>query len=402
MSTDPLALERAYYLPPRNSGLAQDWKNLSKSQEVFADLCQRGHTMIANQIIEGRKNGKMRTIEELYQMAAKVRRAIAILNQYGTDNFTLYGHPIVHNKQGVCDIIEEKPGTRYAEHFQSAENELLKIATLIEQGKFQEKFGSHYTAKVEKDNYETKITIFDNQLKAQVVSLKLIQEGDNKKIYILHAIVEDQPKFSAKANAHLHKGYDAYKDPKLFWKEMANIHLNLFHPFKTRLGSQSCNLMVEAGIAKAMGYEVIPRKPRMDHFIDAEFTPYKETIEHYADGFIRPPFRAELPNQSFTVDTYFLSEAREKEKQDYFGEPLDRLTDYFRLRETDIRIVEMHVRNGFIGRLSVIPLSAQGTVERIIEFVGDEEIIDTLQLREGNFASPEARISRSPLSQGKQ
>jgi hypothetical protein len=390
---DSLALERVYYLPPENSGLENNWKNVSESQELFADLCQRGHTMIANRIIEGRKNGQMPTIEELYQIAAKTRRAIAALNQKGKEDYELYGHPLTTSWTITTrDAVEEKPGTRYAEYFSAAEKSFLHIKELIETGKFQEEFGISYNATIEQET--EKIYIYDTYHNIRIATIERIQKENHKEIGLAHTSLGDQAKLFSEMNEHFQKIGEVYEDPKKFWKELAHIHLGLFRAPPVRLGSQPSTLMVLAGIAKAMGYEVLPKELNMDHFMEAEFTPYKAAKEHFADKFIRPPVHGALPAESFAVDISFLEEAAKAMQSEYTGNNLAKITQYFQARNLDIRALEIEIKGNNITKLIVSPPEKQGLVEHAIKFIGPEELIEVLQLEQGHL------IRRGSASRG--
>ena len=148
------ALERTYYLPPQDSSLAQHW---SSGQEQYTDLCQRGHNLIANAIIEGQKNGHPPTVEELYAIAGRVRRSIAWLKSpnhdkdqaffYGAPNFTI-GEDAPTTR--LHDWIRGKNGHRFEHFYDAALQKAMALFAKDKDGTTKEAFGGEYKASFSK------------------------------------------------------------------------------------------------------------------------------------------------------------------------------------------------------------------------------------------------------------
>jgi hypothetical protein len=196
------ALEMVYYSGPAESGNSAYWQQHAASQEAYMELCQRGHTLIANQIIEGVRNGHPPTVKELYQTAARVRRAMAIINQSQSPQCLQFGQPLATNGNNqLRDIIRSEGENRFKEHFGTLREDFHRILGLVQNGTFKDAFGKEYSAKTTHADHETRITISRTDPKAEVATLALSDEGN--KIVLMHAKVKDRDTLFAKADMHL-------------------------------------------------------------------------------------------------------------------------------------------------------------------------------------------------------
>jgi hypothetical protein len=392
INPETLASERAYYLPPAKSGLETSWKKyLSRSQEVFADLSQRGHDIVADQITLGMKDGHLPTITELYQTASHIRRAIAVINQSGKMDYQLYGHPLCQSAfVQMKDKIENDPDTRYAEHFPKVESNFLRMLEWVKADTFEEHFGDKYCAEWREDTKQISIYVFDLSLKAYVSHIEWFR--DSSQINLYQAMLKDQAKLLDRADIHFQDIMDgAYKDKSIFSAKMDDIRRDVFQAAPIRLGYQATALMLMAGIAKAAGYKVEPIECEADHFIDVAFTPYKKRVLCYeknpalADG--------QLPQLNFNADASFLDIARDKTRARYaYGTPESRMRRYFKDRGSEFDITDVTVENGKIASVKVADPSQQGLIDHAIKFIGPDKMADALGLSH----TP----ARNPLAEG--
>jgi len=401
---DQIALEQFYFLPPVSSDLAKDWDSKSQTQISYADLCQRGATLIANQIIEARKSGKPLTLRELYQTAARVRRAIAWQNPSSRENYLFYGQPVA----GVeTDCVSDKiypSSPRYGEHFFKVDrsfNNLKTYATSTDElgeNMKNEAFGGYYSFHLDTTKPLCRTLTITHSEKIRIAEIEYL--GFIPQYTLSHVQAKDQAKFFAITDKHFQKLLTDGPESPEFWQEMGNISLNLFHLAPLRLGSQTGTLMVMAGITKAMGYDVIPRTPDMDHFLEAEFTPYNKYIASYGKNFIRPPKFSGIPQETSVVDTTFIDSAYDKMRKHFsdIENPCERLTKYIndcwdipayeKIYITALNVTDSHFT------LTVHPPTLQKHVEDAMEFTGHKDVIDMIGLPQGKFAAnPRVRIA---------
>ena len=387
-------LEKAYYLPPENSGLAHVWSTASKSQDDYADFCCRGHNMIANAIIEGRKTGHMPSIKDLYKIAARVRRATAVLNQSHRDHYLQYGVPVTLTGTNDCvtDIIAQpEVGKRYGQFHNLAKIQGAAIAAMKDED-FAEQFGYAYHRTVKSLSDRDVIYISrENLATGQRYNVAALDIGIGKEsVRFLHAAAEDQERMFAEADKHLQKILAQEPvNPKQFWEEMGHISLELFHAAPLCLGSQTATLMVLAGITKAMGFEVVPRKLETDHFIEAELTPYKHYVKDYGKKFIQPPKQSVPLATSIAVDDNFLKEAYKKTRERYHRhEPVEKLQAYIAdctgNYDSAIDIKMLEIKAGKMT-VRVEPPEKQPYIEDALDFMGHQDVIRALDLPPGKY-----------------
>jgi hypothetical protein len=185
-------------------------------------------------------------------------------------------------------------------------------------------------------------------------------------------------------------------------QELGAISLELFHAAPLKRGSQTATLMVMAGISNAAGLDIVPRVMQTDHFIEAETTPYQYYIRDYGSKFIIPPQRSKPPVQPIDVDDRFMALTRQQLRSQYIqiANPADRLTHYIRDSEdpffqVPVTVKELEIKDNTIAKLHIQPRSQQASIEQALEFVGHEEIIDSLGLEPGKYVASHTARARS-------
>ena len=151
-----------------------------------------------------------------------------------------------------------------------------------------------------------------------------------------------------------------------------------------------------AGIAKATGHEVVPRKLDTDHFIEAELTPYRDYVQDFATHFIKPPQKREAPQEAIAVDDAFIGKAREamREYYDYDTHPVFKLQRYIgdmtEQPNLDIESFEVtadkHIKN--LKLHPALEPEEQKHLDKALEFIGHDEVVEVLQLAPAKYVSP--------------
>lgn len=399
------APERVYYLPPHGTGLQQEWEQ-AVQQAKYTELCVRGHDLIANRIIKVRNSIPPQPVsmKDLYRLTGQIRRAIAMETMAETDTRRMaYGYPMSGAaSDSISEIITPHTG-RYAAYYKRASEDYDRIRALIKTGNVQNAYGEEYRVAHGLGGSQLDvITIHKQGLEEPVASLAKKPEG----IKLSHAAAGDCDAliFAADNPLQVILNNPDIED-KAFWEAVGTIALELYHAVPLRCGSQTATLMVLAGIAKAMGYEVVPRQLEVrgevipyDHFIAAELRPYKEYIERYVEGFTRAPARGKPLTEPIEVDDIFIRNAQKKTKKLYsdIPEPSKRLAKYLndcriplsnavgvQPEEIPIKVNSLSVEDGKL-LVKILPPAQQKLVNYALDFVGHEELINTLSLAQSH------------------
>lgn len=384
--------DHTYYLPA-SSTIADIWKNNSESQDIYAELCVRGHRLIANQIIEARNANKDVSIQDLLKTGAKVRRAIAVLNNTSSPYVFSYGFPYTDpDDKPLGEPIFSSDG-KFSGFFPHCLREFSKLESIAMHGTIKDYCGADYSAQLIRRKNSTHIKIRNEHLNTDIAEISHVTVGPRAPvIYLKHVPPSQYAIIHAEANKHFQRILTGRKEPHAYAHDMSQIDLHLFHAPALRLGSQTNTLMVLAGIHAAMGYEIIPRQTQSDHFIDAEFN-YLDYANGYSRGFIRPHKTPTPPTQSFEVDTQFLTDATERTREEFSSilHPVNRLEAYIEAAQGkegfSAPIKSITVADGRLSAVMQNP-GQQPYMDNVIDFIGDAEIIQSLALPEGKFAGP--------------
>jgi hypothetical protein len=389
-------LEKAYYLPPEQTGLTREFTANGGDQHRYVELCQRGHDLIANAIIEGRSAGKLPSIKTLYQIAAKVRRAIAWENMGDAPDVHAkkcqYGMPLMREDARLVDDISARAGSRY-ERFYPSVKAFFDELRQMDAAHFAQAFGAQYRLEVShlrQPNHSDTVCTISREGK-QVAALR--EYKHDGVITFSHTSAEDRDAALAQADVHLQRLLSA--QPPLsgqeYDKEMGALSLELFHCAPLLLGSQTATLMVLAGVEKALGRQVTPRALPTDHFVEAEITPYARYIEAYKASPVAHD--GGVPGQPLPVNTDFIEHAQAKMQKAFDApDPLDRLGDYLGAAagkaSTRIEVQGFTVgKDGSITQLR-LPLFQNATyMQKALDFIGPEAS-KVLRLPEGRYERP--------------
>jgi len=404
--------ERAYYMPPGDTGLAREWERKSRSQQIYLNQCVEGHRLIANHIIEARQAGKRPDIKSLYRIAARVRRAMAALNQkedvHSTQN--RYGQPRVNQWEGnLTDYIYTDPESRYAKFFDQAQQHFEDVWEAIKEEPKNVQLGEAYRVETEEQKRERTIRIYHKQASHPIACLSRIHGGDGPVIRLGHAAVKDVDVLFKLADKHLQQILQTPDMPySEFMHNLGEISLHLFHAVPLSLGSQTSTLMVLAGIMKAQGYEVQPRKLQMDHFIEAELFPYEKYTSSYGESFIKEPARLSPPlEQAIPVDIRFIEQAElmRREMLSHSPSASSRLTAIAKNGWFFPHQIEEITRVNYVeGKLSAFikPRTLQEQLNYAIEFTGHQELAYIIGLTERQKAPLDFTLHRSRSGKGMQ